>query len=55
MECIISSAEWNSIPHNDEPSFGYVLLDHPSDVGIEAFGKTWLASEQAALALMSVI
>lgn len=40
----------------DEPSSGYVLLDHPADVGIEAFGKDLAgAFEQAALALMSVI
>ena len=40
----------------DEPSAGYVLLDHPADVGIEAFGKDLArAFEQAALALMSII
>jgi protein archease len=40
----------------DKPSAGYVLLDHPADVGIEAFGKDLSgAFVQAALALMSVI
>ena len=40
---------------NDSPA-GYVLLDHPADLGIEAFGKNLAgAFEQAALALMSVI
>ncbi len=40
----------------DKPSAGYVLLDHPADVGIEAFGKDLAgAFVQAALALMSVI
>lgn len=40
----------------DVPSSGYILLDHPADVGIEAFGKDLAgAFEQAALALMSVI
>jgi len=40
---------------NDPPA-GYTLLDHPADLGIEAFGKNLAgAFEQAALALMSVI
>jgi SHS2 domain-containing protein len=40
----------------DELSAGYALLDHPADLGIEAFGKSLAeAFEQAALALMSVI
>jgi SHS2 domain-containing protein len=35
---------------------GYQLIDHPADLGIEAFGKDLLeAFEQAALGLMSVI
>ena len=39
-----------------EPSTGYVLLDHPADLGIEAFGRDLAAAfVQAALALMSVI
>jgi protein archease len=40
----------------DDSSSGYVLLDHPADVGIEAYGKDLAgAFEQAALGLMSVI
>jgi SHS2 domain-containing protein len=40
----------------DKPSAGYVLLDHPADLGIEAFGKDLAgAFVQAAFALMSVI
>jgi len=35
---------------------GFVILDHPADLGIEAHGKTLAESfEQAALGLMSVI
>lgn len=37
-------------------SKGYKILDHPADLGIEAFGKDLKeAFEEAALALMSVI
>src|SRR5438034_1223378 len=35
---------------------GFVILDHPADLGMEAHGKTLAESfEQAALGLMSVI
>ena len=35
---------------------GYSLLDHPADLGIEAFGRNFAeAFEQAALALISII
>jgi SHS2 domain-containing protein len=37
-------------------SSGFVILDHPADLGIEAYGQTLAESfEQAALGLMSVI
>ncbi len=40
--------EWNQV--------GYQLLDHPADLGIEAWGPTLPeAFEQAAMGLMSVI
>ena len=35
---------------------GYILLDHPSDIGIEAYGKNLKeAFEEAAFALISII
>jgi SHS2 domain-containing protein len=35
---------------------GFVILDHPADLGIEARGRTLAeAFEQAAIALMSII
>ena len=35
---------------------GYTILEHPSDLGIEAHGETMnVAFEQAATALMSVM
>jgi len=35
---------------------GFIILDHPADLGIEAYGQTLAESfEQAALGLMSVI
>jgi SHS2 domain-containing protein len=35
---------------------GFLILDHPADVGIEAYGQTLAESfEQAALGLISVI
>ncbi len=38
------------------PSSGFLILDHPADLGIEAYGQTLAESfEQAALGLMSVI
>ena len=40
----------------EHPFAGYSLLDHPADLGIEAFGRNLAeAFEQAALALISVI
>jgi len=40
----------------DESRTGFVILDHPADLGIEAHGKTLAESfEQAALGLMSII
>jgi SHS2 domain-containing protein len=39
-----------------EPRSGFKILDHPADLGIEAFGKTLAeAFEQAAVGLMSII
>ena len=39
-----------------DSSAGFALLDHPADLGIEAFGKELVeAFEQAAMGLMSVI
>jgi SHS2 domain-containing protein len=38
------------------PQSGFTILDHPADLGIEAFGKTLAeAFEQAAVGLMSII
>jgi SHS2 domain-containing protein len=38
------------------PNVGYSLLDHPADLGIEAFGRNLPeAFEQAALGLISII
>jgi len=35
---------------------GFIVLDHPADLGIEAYGKTLAeAFEQAALGLVSII
>ena len=35
---------------------GFMILDHPADLGIEAYGQTLAESfEQAALGLISVI
>jgi len=37
-------------------SSGFIILDHPADLGIEAYGRTLAESfEQAALGLISVI